>query len=121
MARADNSTGIWRGALLPYDLRNKIFFSKDFVTEFFQVVHLSIINGDKDHPVIPQQIRRQAQAGIHHIQPVGVEPAHGLRVGLGGLGGDLPVPGQGVGEVVGVDEIVPRVVGRVDVIIFTLR
>ena len=34
-----------------------------------------------------------------------LQPAHGLRVGLGGLGGDFPVPGQGVGEVVGVDEM----------------
>ena len=50
-----------------------------------------------------------------------MEPPHGLRVALGGLGRDLLVPGQRVGEVVGVDKIVPRVVGRVDVIIFTLR
>ncbi len=94
---------------------NIIFFAKDFITDFLEVIYLRIINGDKNHPIIPQQVRRQPQAGVHHVQPVGVEPAHGLRVGLGGLGGDFPVPGQGVGEIVGVDEIVPRVVGRVDV------
>ena len=69
----------------------------------------------KIHTVIPQKICRQPQAGIHHIEPVGVVAAHGFWVGLGGLLGDFLVPGYGISEIVGIDKIVAGIVGRVDV------
>ena len=93
----------------------EIFFTEHFVTNFSQICDLVIINGNKNHAVIPQEVCRQTETGVHHIEPVGVIAAHGFRVALGGLLGHLLVPGHRVGKVISIDEIVAGVVGRVDV------
>ena len=86
-----------------------------------EVVDLVVIDADEDHAVLPQQIPREIQPRIHHVQPLGVEAAVGLGVGaeLAALGvhlaGVLQVGLQALGVVVGVDEVVAGVVGRVDV------
>ena len=64
---------------------------------------------------------RQIQPRIHHVQPLGVEAAVGLGVGAELLALGVHLPGvfqvglQALGVVVGVDEVVAGVVGRVDV------
>ena len=91
----------------------KVFFSKDLVANFFEIIYLLIVNRNKNNAVIPQQIRRQPQPGIHHVQPVGVIPAHGVWISFGCLGRDFLVPGQRIGKVIIVHKVVACVVGRV--------
>jgi len=80
-------------------------------------MHLAVVDGDEDHPVLPQQLPGQPQAGIDHAEPLGVEAAVGLLVGRLGaplavdLAGTLQIILQGLGEVVVVDEVVAGVVG----------
>ena len=103
----------WAIYLLPYNLCHKVFFAKDLIAQFFEIINLTIINRNKNHTIIPQKICRQPKAGVHHIEPVCVVAAHGFRVGLGGLLGDFLVPGHRIGKIIGIDKIVAGIVGRV--------
>ena len=78
-------------------------------------MHFMVIYGNKNNPVITQQIRRQAQARVHHVQPVGMKAAHDLRVAFGGLAGHFPVAFERVFKIILVHKIVARIVRRVDV------
>lgn len=69
---------------LPYNLRHKIFLSENFIAEFFEIILFGIINGNKNDPVICQQISCKDQPRIHHIEPVGVIASGGFGIGAGG-------------------------------------
>ena len=63
---------------------------------------------------------RKLQAGIHHVQPVGVKPPAGIGIAADlaatiGLPREFQVVLDVVLEVVRVDEVLARVVRRVDV------
>ena len=96
-------------------MSHKVFFAKNLITNFTEVCHFIVINRNENHTIIPQQVGCQPQTGIHHIQPVGVIPAHRLRVGLGCLLGDLLVPGQRISKIICVNKIIAGVIRRVDV------
>ena len=92
-----------------------ILLTKHLITNFPQVGDLVVVNGDKDYTVVPQEVGGKAQAGIHHIEPVGVKTAHGFGVTFGGLLGHFLIPRQRVGKIVLIDEIIAGVVGRIDI------
>jgi hypothetical protein len=75
----------------------------------------------ENHPILPKKIPRQLEAGVHHVEPVGVEAAGGFSVGgkLAApaihLAGEFKVVMDVVPEVVGIDELLAGIVGRIDV------
>ena len=79
------------------------------------------VDAYQNHSVVAKQAPRQLQAWIHHVEPVGVEAAGGFRIGgefvsaLVHLAGELEVVFDVVLEVIGIDEVLAGVVGRVDV------
>ena len=100
-------------SFVPYYLGNKIFFPKNFITQFTEICCLIIVNGNKNHPIVPQQVRGQPQARIHHVQPVCVVAAHRFRVALGGLPGYFHVPPHRVGKIIFIYKVIARIVWRV--------
>ncbi|CAB0717907.1 hypothetical protein FRC0505_02479 [Corynebacterium diphtheriae] len=40
-----------------------------------------VINRNENHAIVGQEVPRQLQPRVHHVEPVGVVPALGLRVG----------------------------------------
>src|SRR5665811_2559949 len=78
--------------LFPNNIFYKILFPENLITKLASVVYLTIIDANKDHPILPQQIPRQIQPWIHHVQPLGMEPPVGVGVGaeLASLGVHLP-------------------------------
>jgi hypothetical protein len=80
-----------------------------------------VINTDEDHPVLAQQVPCEVQPRIHHVEPLGVEAAVGVGVGAEAMAFSVDLPGvlevglQALSVVVGVDEVVAGVVGRVDI------
>ena len=105
----------------PNKCTNKITFSKNFITNFFYVFNFIIITTDKNHTIISKQVPRQFQARIHHAQPVGMEAAVAIRIGHKAVARLVLLVGAGkvflgcFGKVIIVDEVIARVVGRVDV------
>src|SRR5690554_5405754 len=108
-------------SFLPNNRGNKILIPKYLITHPPQVFHFVVVDGNKDHPVFPQQVASQVQARVHHVQPLGVEAAF-----VGGVGGEgaafavfqagvLQVGVQAFAEVVWIDEFLAGVIGRVDV------
>mgnify|MGYP007068092815 FL=1 len=85
------------------------------------MLHLVVVDADEDHAVVAQELAGEAEAGVHHRKPLGVEST--VRLLIGGEGAALTVDLacaaqvvlQRLGEIVVVDEIVTGVVGRVDV------
>ena len=100
---------------LPNKLRNKIFFTEDFIAKFTKVHNLIVINRNKDNTVFTQQVCSKTKTRVHHIQPVGVVASHRFRVRLCGLLGDLFVACHRVGKAVLIDKIVAGVVRRIDI------
>ena len=83
-------------------------------------MHLVLVDVHGDHAGVGQQRVRELQPRVHHVQPVGMEPAVRLGVGAAlhaafGLAGDGQVVAQAVAEVVRIDEIAAGVVRRIDV------
>ena len=107
---------------LPRDLSKKILTAKYIVAHGSQVSDLIVVHAHEHHPVFPQQLPCQLHPRQHHIQPPRMKPPAGFGVG-GEFTAALPfhLPGQplivadAVAVVVGVDEVLAGVVGRVDV------
>ncbi len=59
----------------------KIFLSKHFIAEVFEVGDFVIVDRDKDHAVFPQQVPGEVEPREHHVEPVGVEASGSLGVG----------------------------------------
>ncbi len=83
-------------------------------------MHFVLVDVHRDQPFVGQQRVRELQARIHHVQPVGVEPAVRLGVGAAlhagfGLARHRQVVADAVAEVVRIDEIAAGVVRRIDV------
>ncbi|MBA7674976.1 hypothetical protein ES703_83204 [subsurface metagenome] len=68
-------------AVLPNDTSDEILLPKHLVHQHPQLVHLVVVDADKDSPVLSQQLPGQHQARIHHGQPGRVVAAAGLGVG----------------------------------------
>src|SRR3990172_2414638 len=108
-------------AKIPNQFGKQIFLSKDSIHEKPKINDLFIIDTNKNNPVVIQKLPRHEEPRIHHREPSRVEAAGGFgvagkKVSLGVLlAGELEVGIQRVGEVVGIDEVLAGVVGRVDV------
>ena len=107
-------------ALLPLDLCDEILFTKDFRAKFAKVIHLVVVDGDENCPVICQEIARQLEARIHHVEPIGMESARGLSVGgkfatsFANLPREFEVVSDVVLKIVLVNEVTAGVIRRVD-------
>ncbi|GFI54973.1 hypothetical protein IMSAG013_00010 [Clostridiales bacterium] len=101
--------------VVPHKVCNMIFLSKYFITNLSEIRHFYFIYADKNHAVIPQQIRRQPQTGIHHVQPVGMVSAHRFGVALGSLLRDFLIPRHGIGKIILIHKVVAGVVRRIDI------
>src|SRR5690606_36702228 len=104
-----------------HDLRDETVFAEDLVQEAAQVVHLVIVDAAHQQSVGAQQPTTEPQPRHHHGEPGRVVAAGALRIGhervpfgvdLAAAPQLLRMPG---GEAVAVDEIVPRVVRRIEV------
>ena len=80
-----------------------------------------VIDGDKNHPVVPQEIPCEKQAWIHHIHPLGVEASVGFGICAEFSSACIHLPRvgevgiQALGVVIRVDELIAGIVGWVDV------
>ena len=101
--------------IVPYKICNVVFLTEYFITNFSEIGHFYFIYTDKNHPIVPQQIRCQPETRIHHIQPVCVKAAHGLRIRFRSLLRDLFVARHGVGKIVLIDKVVARIVRWIDI------
>ena len=122
-----NSFIIRRGAsFFPNNLSNKIHFSEYYIAYFPYIYNFIFITANKNNTIISKQISGSFQARIHHAQPVGMEATVTIRVGHKAVACLIFLIGAGkVGfgsfrEVVIIDKIIARVVGRVDVDHFDL-
>ncbi len=90
----------------------KILFPKYLVHHHPQVVDFMVVYADEDHAVLAQQVPRQEEPRVHHVQPFGMVAS--ARLGVGGelyavavyLPGVAQVVVYALAEVVGVDELV---------------
>src|ERR1035437_3695494 len=79
------------------------------------------VDAYQNYSVLTKQTPRQFQAGIHHVEPISVESARGLRIGgefassFVHLACELQIIFYVVLEVVGINEIIAGVVRRVNV------
>ena len=99
----------------------KPFFPKHFIAHLKYIINLIIINTNKNHTIIRQQIPCNFQARINHIQPVGVKTS----VAFGVLGEAVAVfvqlaahfiPFVGAdAEFIVIHKVVTCVVGRINV------
>ena len=64
----------------PVYMSFKISFAKHFITNFPKILHFMIINRDKYHTILSQQVPCHFQSWINHIQPIGVEASVALGV-----------------------------------------
>ena len=69
----------------------KLSLSEDLIHYRAKILHLIVIEGHKDGAVLPEQVPREIQPWIHHVQPLRVEPAvrFGVRAELAPFGIDL--------------------------------
>ena len=99
----------------------KICTPKYLVTDFLKVISFVLVNADEDGAVGSEQIARKRETRINHRAPVRVKPAVALGVGDQAAALLVIVAALGVvlaarlGKVIVVDEIMARVVRRVDV------
>src|SRR5690349_15335 len=80
-----------------------------------------VVDRHKDYTILPKQCSRNSQPRIHHTQPLamkssgragrGCQPLTSLRT----LTATSKVGSKWFGKVVFIDEVITRVVGRVDV------
>ena len=116
----------------PYKLRHKILGPKYLIHQQFEIRRFIVINTDKDHTIVTQQIACQIQTRQHHVQPVAVVLAvfFAIRAKCAFaqhiafvvfISNALQVFFFGLREFVGVDEgVAAGVVRRVDVDHFDL-
>lgn len=96
-------------------------FSKHFVANLLQIRLLIIINRDKNHTVVREQISREPQPRVNHRAPFRVEARVGFVVDLHAvavlidMAAFLFVFVEALLEVVIVDEVIPRIIRRIDV------
>ena len=98
----------------------KILIPKHLIADLAEVGDFVVVDADEDDPILSEEITRQGETGVHHREPVGVVATGGLGVrgealAVRSLTGLLEVAGERIGEVVFVDEVVPRVVRGIDV------
>lgn len=66
---------------LPSNSGNPILFTEDLVQKELQIMHFVVIYADEDYAVLAQQIPRQEEPRVHHVQPLGMIASTGLGVG----------------------------------------
>ena len=106
---------------MPYYLGAKVLYAKNTIAYVSEVFIFIVINTDEDGAILGEQIACEQEAGIDHRAPVGMEASVAFGVGyqtsavlvvFAAFGIEFVM---GLGEIVVVDEVVSRVVRRVDV------
>ena len=65
---------------LPNQICEEIICAKNLVTNLSEISHFTIINANKDNPIVRQQISCQHQPGINHAAPVGMKASVGIGI-----------------------------------------
>ena len=55
--------------LFPYKICNKTFLSKHLITEILQISLLIVVNRNKDHAIVCQQVACKRESGQHECEP----------------------------------------------------
>ena len=66
---------------LPYNLCHKITFTEYLITKNSHISLLAIIDTNKYHPILAQQILSHLQTWVYHVEPVGMKTPVTFRVG----------------------------------------
>lgn len=98
----------------------EILLSEDLIAGFSQVCKLIVIYADEDDSAFTKQIRCKLESWIHHVQPVRVKAAGRRGVGTNPLAtfhlfAQFQIVLDVVMVVVRVDEVLPGVVGGIEV------
>ena len=113
----------WRICSFPYQFGYKILTSENFLTDFFKILLLVIINGNEDNAIFGQQVTSNFQTWIYHIEPISMEATIAFSITLHwvnklvtffieGTTGRLEVFAS-LGEIVVIDEVIAGVIRRV--------
>ena len=106
---------------LPCNVGNKAALAKYAFTYFYKIGCLIIINTNKNHTIICQQIFCQFQPRINHIEPIRMESAITLGVGHKAvaffiiLTAIIHIVRRTLGKIVLIDKIIAGVVRRINV------
>ena len=76
-------------------------------------MHLVIIDADEQYPVITQQLPRQQQTRVHHVQPAGMQAA--AVIVLAGVTGQGQIGGHGMAIIVRIQKAPAGIIGRIDI------
>ena len=110
-----------RVSLLPRNVGLEIFLAINLVAKFAKATQFMVVDGDEYRPVVPQKISCKVEARKHHIQPVRMKSSDRVRVGAESAPRAVNLAGAGkvgilaFGKFVGVNELLPCVVGRIDI------
>ena len=72
---------LYGSSRLPRNLCNNIILSKYFIANFSKVLHLIVINGNKYHTIIREQISCNLQSRVNHVEPIGMESTIAFGIG----------------------------------------
>lgn len=110
---------------MPRYLCDNIPFAENFIAQLSQIFTFVFIHRYEYHPIITEQVSGYFQSRIYHIQPIGVEATVGFGVALQGAKGLVALGIKSpiglfkslfaLSEIVIIDEIVTRIIGRVNV------
>lgn len=113
--------GVVLAAFFPNKARNEILRPEYLVTKQSEIGNFLIIDADQNDAITPQKRLRCLKAGQDHVQPVSMEAPGTLSVGRRLLPLAVDLPGQreiifdAIAKIIRVNEILARVVWRVDV------
>ena len=86
-----------RISFLPSNICNKTFLSKHLITEILQISLLIVINRNKDHAVVCQQVACKRQSGQHECEPsrmAGTSTTCHVKDACSTFGRDIQTHGQ---------------------------
>ena len=110
-----------RVSLLPRYVGLEILLAINLVAKFAKATQFMVVDGDEYRPIVSQKISCKVEARKHHIQPVRMISSNSVRVRaksaprIVNLAGPGKVGIQAFGKFVRVNELLPGVVGRVDI------
>ena len=105
--------------LFPNHGIHKIAFAKNVIAYFFEISLLTIINANKNNPIICKQIFCNFQAWINHIEPVCMETTIALSIRHKAIAffiiltAIIHIVRRTLGKIVLIDKIIAGVVRRV--------
>ncbi len=105
----------------PNDFTYAIRRSKNFITNFTQVVIFIIINRNKYHPILSQQRTSHHQARINHRAPIRMVSTIRIRIFDKAITQFIHISSKQVflrlrtGKIIMIHKVIPRIIRRVDI------